>query len=315
MKWLKRNIQNFLKIPLVKRALTFLTSFTLPGFSGIPVYDILVFMFKESRKDLLPTRARSMAFSFFISFFPAIIFLLTLLPYIPLRNLKSEFFNVINELIPSGMLNVFVQKTVDDLLNTPRGGLLSFGAFLTLYFSTQGVQSMIMTFNKTYSIYTQRNQIELRLASLRLTLILFLLLVSSVSVILISNSFLYSTMQAFQFTLPTIYFVTKLWQIIVILMIVFLAISFIYYYGPSTTEKWSFINPGAVVATLTIIFSSFFFKGYINNFDKYNSIYGVFGSIILFLTWLYIIAFVILIGFEINAAIYYKQSLLESKKK
>ena len=95
-----------------------------------------------------------------------------------------------------------------------------------------------------------------------------------------------------------------------ILLLFFLSISSIYYYGPSSKKQWKFITPGSTLATFSSIIASVIFSNYISGFDKYNTIYGIFGSIILFLGWLYINSFVLLIGFELNAAIYYQSIFL-----
>jgi membrane protein len=292
----------------------FLRKFTLPGFDRIPVFIVIKFIASELQKDLIPTRARSIAYSFFIAFFPGMIFLLTLLPYIPLDGVQAQFFSIINEFVPDKVVNSFILTTVDDVINQPREGLLSFGALLTLYFATQGVVSMIMSFNKTYSIYTVRNFFTLRWVALKLTiLLLFLFLISIILLIAgegLINLFLnYVAVKSFWVNISL-----NALRYLIILILFFMSISTIYYYGPSVKKKWKFITPGSTLATLGSIIASLIFSNYISGFDKYNTIYGIFGSIILFLSWLYANAFVLLIGFELNAAIYYQSYILQENE-
>lgn len=312
---LKKEIENFTKThPTVRKSLMFLRKFTLPGFDGIPVFIVIKFIASELQKDLIPTRARSIAYSFFIAFFPGMIFLLTLLPYIPLDGVQAQFFSIINEFVPDKVVNSFILTTVDDVINQPREGLLSFGALLTLYFATQGVVSMIMSFNKTYSIYTVRNFFTLRWVALKLTiLLLFLFLISIILLIAgegLINLFLnFVAVKSFWVNISL-----NALRYLIILILFFMSISTIYYYGPSVKKKWKFITPGSTLATLGSIIASLIFSNYINGFDKYNTIYGIFGSIILFLGWLYVNAFVLLIGFELNAAIYYQSNILQENE-
>lgn len=290
------------------------TEFTLPGFDGIPVFTVIKFIIKELRKDLIPTRARSIAYSFFVAFFPAIIFLLTLLPYIPLQDFQQEFIALINDIVPDKVVNNFILSTMDDLINKPRGGLLSLGAFLAFYFSTQGVVSMIMSFNKTYSIYNRRNFFSIRWVALKLTFILLFLFLASVSLLIVGQNILDVIMQTLNIKSFWVNVVFNFLRYLTIVILFFVSFSTIYYYGPATKKKWKFITPGSTLATIISIISSLIFSNYISGFDRYNTIYGIFGSIILFLGWVYVNAFILLIGFELNAAIYYKSIYQEEEE-
>lgn len=288
-------------------------SFTLPGFEKVPVYDVIVFLYKESQKDLMPTRARSIAYSFFVAFFPGIIFLLTLLPYIPLQSFQAEFIKTVNEIVPDKVAQEFLIATMNEMLNKPRQGLLSLGAILTLYFSTQGVVSMILSFNKTHSIYTQRNFIQLYLVAFKLTAILFLLFLTSIVLIIVGGKLIAFLVAFLGIKSSFAIFGLNVLRYMVIMLLFFISISFIYYYGPSTKKKFKFISLGSSFATLASIITSIAFSMYVSSIDRYDSIYGVFGSVIVFLVWLYLNAFVLLIGFELNASIYYNKEL-NSKK-
>ena len=150
----------------------------------------------------------------------------------------------------------------------------------------------------------------MRLVALKLTILLFFLFVSSVVLLIAGEtimSFLLAKMHILnQFTSILL----NILRYLIILLLFFFSISSIYYYGPSSKKQWKFITPGSTLATFGSIIASLIFSNYISGFDKYNTIYGIFGSIILFLGWLYVNAFVLLIGFELNAAIYYQSIFL-----
>lgn len=308
----KEKIASFIKSkPALLKLIILGKKFTLPGFDKIPVFIVIKFIISELKKDLIPTRARSIAYSFFIAFFPGIIFLFTLLPYIPLDGVQVEFIRLINEFVPDQVVNSFIQATIDDLINKPREGLLSIGAVFTLYFSTQGVVSMIMSFNKTYSIYTNRNFFQLRLVALKLTVILVFLFLVSIVLLIAGEWFITLFLQYVEIKSFFVNLLLNVVRYLIILVLFFVSISTIYYYGPSTKKQWKFITPGSTLATIGSIIASGIFSNYISGFDKYNTIYGIFGSIILFLGWLYVNSFVLLIGFELNAAIYYQSQILK----
>ena len=311
---LKNKIINYIENDSkIQKVLSLLKKFTLPGFDKIPVFNVVKFILEEVRKDQIPTRARSIAYSFFIAFFPGLIFLLTLLPYIPLQGFQTEFITLINEVVPDKVVNSFITETLDDLINKPRGGLLSFGAFLALYFSTQGVVSIIMSFNKTYSIYTRRSFLMMRFVALKLTVLLFFLFVTSVVLLIAGETIMSFILNQLQILNQFTTILLNILRYLIILLLFFFSISSIYYYGPSSKKQWKFITPGSTLATLSSIIASLIFSNYISGFDKYNTIYGIFGSIILFLGWLYVNSFVLLIGFELNAAIYYQSIFLNEE--
>lgn len=295
--------------PILKEWQEKLMRFTLPGFDNVAVFDVLKFFLSEIQKDQIPTRARSISYSFFIAFFPGIIFLFTLLPYIPLDGLQKSLINIINEVIPENVVQNFILVTIDDVLNKPRGGLLSFASILTLYFSTQGMLSMIMSFNKSYSIYTQRNFFAMRWLAIKLTVLLFLLFISSVSLLIVGSQLINSIVAYFNIISAVAIFALNSLRYIIILLLYFISISTIYYYGPATKKKFKFFSAGSTLATFGSIGASIIFSYYVSSLDSYNSVYGFFGSIIMFLGWMYINSFVLLLGFELNASIYYNRNL------
>ena len=308
----KYKITAFVKArPSLLRFIALAKKFSLPGFDKIPVYIVLRFIISELKKDQIPTRARSIAYSFFIAFFPGLIFLLTLLPYIPLDNFQAQLISLINEFIPDKVVNSFILTTIDDVINQPREGLLSFGVLFTFYFATQGVVSIIMSFNKTYSIYTNRNFFTLRAVALKLTVILLFLFLVSIVLLIAGEWFINLFLQYVEIKNYWVNFLLNALRYIIILVLFFVSISTVYYYGPATKKQWKFITPGSSLATIGSIIASLIFSNYISGFEKYNTIYGIFGSIIIFLGWLYVNAFVLLIGFELNAAIYYQSQILQ----
>lgn len=305
----ERLLLNILKrFPFFEKWLEFGRKFTLPGFDKVPVYEVIKFLLEEIKKDQLPTRARSIAYSFFIAFFPGMIFLFTLLPYIPLENFQVEFLKIINELVPDQVAQDFIAFTVDDLLNRPRQGLLSLGAILTLYFSTQGVVSIIESFNKTYSIYTNRNVFQLHWLAFKLTVLLFILFLTSIVLIIVGQQLVQFLVSILNIESKATIFFLNLMRYFIIVILYFFSISVIYYYGPSTKKKFRFISVGSTFATIVSLLGSFLFSVYVSGIDRYDNIYGIFGSIIIFLVWIYVNAFVLLIGFELNASIYYKKA-------
>lgn len=285
------------------RVLEWSKTHSLPGLNKIPLYNIIDFIIAETRNDALTTRANSMAFSFFISIFPAIIVLFTLLAYTPLyQNFDDVLFNGIQDVMP-GTAGKMLYKTVEDIITIPRSGLLSIGFFLAIWFASNGTLSMMHGLEKEYrSAFKRRTPLEKRLIAIQLTFFLALILVASVIFVILGNTilnYIFSFVKADWLTRWMIF--SFRW--VVVFMLFYAGISTIYRYGASTRRPIKFFNPGSMLATLLSILTSWGFSFYVDNFGNYNKLYGSIGTLIVLMVWLQINCLIILIGFELNASI------------
>lgn len=272
----------------------------IPGFDGIPVYDVIAFFVVGIQKSSLTTRASSLAFRFFLALFPSIIFIIAIVPYIPIPNFQQELFKLIKETLPESDT---INDTIDDLINNKNEGLLSFGFIFALYLASDGVNSMIMAFNNSYHTIKKVSFIKQRLTSLLLLVILSLLMITT-SVLIIFNEFIINYLISQEiFTNGSSIYLLKMGEYLIILLLFFLGISSIYYFGSINNNKFRFISAGSSLATLLTILLSSGFAFYVNNFSTYNKVYGAVGTIMVVMLWLYFNALVLLIGFELNASI------------
>lgn len=274
----------------------------LPGFDRMPLYDVLVFFIMGIQKGHINLRASSIAFSFFLSLFPAILFFFTLIPYIPIENFQDGLFDLLKEVIPQNTFNM-VESTLYDIIKRPHTGFLSLGFLMTLYFSTKGVRSMIQAFNSTYHDVETRSWIKQRIISIFLVVVISILIIISISIIIFGTTavktLVYHGVLEGSFTIYLIQF--GKWLVITAMF--FFMISFLYYFGPVKRDRYRFISAGASLATLLALIISLGFNFYISNFSKYNTLYGSIGTLIVFLLWIYFNSIVLLIGFELNASI------------
>lgn len=124
------------------------TKIVLPGFDGMPLYDVIVFFVKGLFDGAITTRASSVAFKFFIALFPAIIFLFTLIPYIPIENFQTTLLESIRTALPEKFY-ILVNGTITDIVSRQHSGLMSIGFILALYFASNGILGVIIAFNST----------------------------------------------------------------------------------------------------------------------------------------------------------------------
>jgi len=302
------------KFPLLYAMERKIKRFTLPGFAKVPVFEVVIFFMAELKDNTMVTRAQAIAFSFFLAVFPAILFSFTLIPYLPINNLEANTMLLLKQVLPNQQSFEFMRANIIDVIHKPRFGLLSFGFISALYLSTNGVITMMRSFDKTYDIYTRRNFFHQRWIALKLTLLLFILLLSSVLVIIGGDVILEWIFNTFHFLSAFSQILLQTLRFTIIAALFLFAISMIYYYGPAVKEKWRFISAGSITATILSIFISIAFSYYVKHFANYNKVYGSLGTIIILQVWFYLNSLVLLIGFELNASIYYNKSLKEKLK-
>lgn len=274
----------------------------LPGFDGIPVYQVLMFFFKGLKKGAITTRASSISFSFFLALFPLVIVFFTLIPYIPIEHFQESLLILMKNLIPEKAYNV-VESTMFDIITQPRSGLLSIGFLLAVYFATNGVNNIIDAFNATYHTISKRSFIKQYVISIALVFIILFIIIIGVSLITIGPVILnYLVVKAVLYK-NFVFVLILIIKWIVIVGIFFFGYSFLYYLGPEKKNQFRFISAGSTLATLLTILSSVVFNYYVNNFSRYNALYGSIGTLLLILVWIYFNSIIVLIGFELNASI------------
>ena len=296
-------LKYFLRISPLKQIIEITKRLRLPGFDGLPLYDVLSFFFKRLNEGELQVRARSMAFSFLLALFPAVIFIFTLIPYIPIEQFQDRMLELIQTLLPGNTYEA-ARTTIEDIVKHQRGGLLSFGFFFALFVSADGVLALLKWFNKSYHGFEFRKPWKLRLMAIALTITLAIFVVFSITLIVISEvvyNYLSRPQQLYDHVMHLLILQIGKW--VILLSLCFAAISLLYYYGPSKDRKMKFISAGSSLATLLIVITSLGFNYFITHFGQYNKVYGSIGTLIIILIWLYINSLVMLVGYELNVAI------------
>ena len=274
----------------------------LPGFDGVPISQVITFVIKGFRKGFLVTRASSIAFNLLMALLPASIFLFTLIPFIPIPNFQQELIKLFENILPSNAFN-FLQTTIIDIVTHKSRGLLLFMFIATIIFSTNGIHAIIHAFVVSAHSFKTRSWLNQRKISVVLLLIV-IFLISTAGFLVIFGKFAVNRLVQLHIVKRyfVIYFLIFLKWILVV-MLLFLAISFLYYFAPAKRTGFKFFSPGSSIATLLFILTSLGFSAYVNNFGQYNKLYGSAGTLMVILIWLYLNSIAILIGFELNVSI------------
>lgn len=274
----------------------------------MPLFDLLAYLAQQLRQSDLNLRASAISFSFFLALFPGLLFLFSLIAYIPVEGLDLAIRRTSQELLPPSAFEL-LYSTIEDIVGRQQGGLLSFGFLLAFYFATTGLTTLSQSFNVSLEVRESRGFIRHQFTVIGLTVLLTLSLLSALLLILLGD-FLLGEMNRLGWMpdgLLPLMVNLLLW--IVILLLVYVGIGLLYYFAPNAPKRHGFFALGSALATILFIGSSLGFSYYVQHFGNYNRLYGSLATLIVLMLWIYVNAWVILIGFELNSALYVKRSL------
>jgi membrane protein len=274
----------------------------LPGFDGVPISHVITFFIKGLRKGVLVTRASSIAFNLLMALLPASIFLFTLIPFIPIPNFQEEVLKLFENFLPSNAFN-FLETSIIDIVTHKSGGLLLIMLIVTIIFSTNGIHAVIHAFVVSAHSFKTRSWINQRKISIVL-LIIVVMMISTAGFLVIFGKIALNRLVELEFIKRNlVIYILIFLKWIMIILLLFFAISSLYYLAPAKRTDFRFFSPGSTLATILFILTSLGFSAYVNNYGPYNKLYGSIGTLMVILVWLYLNSIAILIGFELNVSI------------
>ncbi|WP_203258484.1 YihY/virulence factor BrkB family protein [Hyunsoonleella ulvae] len=295
-------------IPVVNLLVRFLKQIKLPGFEGLSVYDLLELYALGIVKGALTTRASAIAFSFFTAIFPFLLFVIILIPYIPIDNFQAEFLEFLNSFLPPQTSDFFFSNIFDNISGSGGAGLISSVFLLSMLLMANGVNAVFSGFENSYHQQLTRNVFQQYLYALGIALILAFLVLLTVAVFgyfqIYILSPIYESLSGEVLTddnngLGWVVFAKYTFFVIM----VYLATATLYYFGTKEGRNARFFSIGALLTTLLIILTSYLFGVYIDNFSKYNELYGSIGALLILLLYLWLNSNILLLGYELNASL------------
>jgi membrane protein len=287
----------------------------LPGFEGVPLYDVIKFFLNQIRKVGLNDRARSIAFSFLTAVPAAAIFLCTLIPYLPVsKKIVNQLMQLTKDIAPNQNTSALISNFLNDFLEKPRNGLLSFGLLLALFYASNAMMGMMRSFNKSLIYNSKRNMFQTRWMAIKLTLLLVLLVIGSVVMLVTQDQLLRNLLKWMNVHNRTIKTLLKTLRWLVIIPLFYYSIAFIYKYAPAVNKRWRLSSPGTLLATFLFIVTTFVFSYWVNKFGTYNKVYGSIGSILILMLLIYFDSMILLIGYELNVSIHHLKVMADERK-
>jgi membrane protein len=273
-----------------------------PGFQGNTLYAVLKYYGKNFSIPHLTERAAAISYNFIMAVPPTCLFIFTLIPSLPFvskRGLKHQLHILITDLIPAQANNKGIIQFVDGFIDGSKIALISFTFILSLFFASNAVIGLMRSFNKDYIGFKKIKGLKKRWMAIKLTILLFSLLMLCFILLLVQSNIL----NLVGITNRHIRHIILYGRWVFIIALIFYSYAFIYKYAPSTQKRWKLVSPGAVIATSLSIIATIGFSAFVNNFGRYNILYGSIGSIMIIMIMIFLNSLVVLIGFEFNLSI------------
>lgn len=268
-------------------------------------------LYNEINEDNVYTNAAAMAYAWMFAVFPFVIFLLTLIPYLP-AEFRSHAVDLTRQVLEQSLTPTSAQtilNNIGDVVNNPRGGLLSLGLILTLFAASGGMNATMTALDMAFDIEQSRTYLWRRIVAMMLTVFMCLCLIVIVIVIPI-GSLVTKLLLEYNDKLPpnirpwfndtTLVLITVI-RYIVGLTVMQILIGVIYHFGRSQrNHRIHFFTPGSILAGIGWIATGMGMRFYVENFANYSKTYGAVAGMVVMLMVFYINAIIILIGAELD---------------
>lgn len=269
--------------------------------------DILVRTWKEAGDDNVGLLAAGVAFYGFLAFVPLLASAVLTYGLVADPQTVAEHIQALARTLPREAASIIADQLKG--ITGSKSGAHGFGLLLAiavaLYGASKGSASVITALNIAYEVKESRGFLKRTLLALLMTVGLVVVVLFGASAI----SALAFVEHLLPFSSPVVHTALQVLLWAVAAAVVGLGLALVYRYAPDRPDApWAWITPGSAAATLLWILASFGFGLYVSNFGDYNATYGSLGGVVVFLTWLYLSAYIVLMGGEMNSELERQQA-------
>lgn len=288
------------KVPVLRNLMHVAKRIQLPWLKGMSFYDLLELYLIGVAQGAISYRAASIAFSFFMSLFPFALFILNLIPYIPIDNFQADFLRFVEESVPPRTFDA-IATIINDILNNSHSGLISTGFFLSIFLMANGLNAILGGFETSRHVIIKRGFIRQYAVAVGMSLLLSFILIVTISSIVVFEVFIQQTkiQDIFSDRIPLL----SMGRYAFVILMILITTSILFKFGTKREKDRSFISIGSVFTTVLIILSSYFFGIWVVKFSKYNELYGSIGTLLIMMFYIWINCMILLLGFELNGTI------------
>lgn len=290
------------KLPVIKQLVFLLKRIKLPWLHGLSFYELLDLYFVGIVEGAISYRAAAIAWSFFMALFPFMLFILNLIPYIPIKGFQADFLGFVQQSVPPTTYDA-IYKIINDILHNSHSGLLSTGFLMAILLMTNGVNAILGGFESSHHVHItlKRKFFRQYFVALALSIMLSMLLIITVAAIVIFEVIIQKTkiQDVLSDNIPLI----EMGRYAFVILMILMSTSLLFRFGIRNEKNRAFISIGSVFTTILIIVSSYFFGIWVVKFSKYNELYGSIGTLLVVMFYIWINCMILLLGFDLNASI------------
>ncbi len=292
----KKIEDKLLEIPLIRNVVIGLKKIKLPWLQGLSLYYLIELYVIGIIESALTYHASAIAFSFFMALFPFALFILNLIPFIPIDGFQEDFLLFVKDGVPPNTYDA-IYKIISDILNNSDSGLLSSGFILSIFLMANGLNGILGGFETSRHVLVKRGFIRQYIVALGMSMLLSFLLIVTVATIVFFEVLLQKTVFSDQIQLIVI------GRYAFVILMILMTISILFKFGTKHDKNRAFISIGSVFTTILIILDSYLFGIWVVKFSKYNELYGSIGTLLILMFYIWINCMILLLGFELNATI------------
>ncbi|SCX87977.1 YihY/virulence factor BrkB family protein [Flavobacterium caeni] len=288
------------KIPGLRNLMHVTQRIKLPWLQGMSFYDLLELYLIGVAQGAISYRAGAIAWSFFMSLFPFALFILNLIPYIPIDNFQNDFLRFVEQGVPPQTYDA-IASILSDIMNNSNSGLLSWGIVLAILLMSNGLNAIMGGFETSRHVIIKRGFVRQYVVALGMSLLLSMLLIITIASIVVFEVIIQQT--KIQDVLSDRIPLLSMGRYAFVILMILLTTSILFKFGIKRDKNRSFISIGSVFTTILIILSSYFFGIWVVKFATYNELYGSIGTLLIMMFYIWINCMILLLGFELNGTI------------
>ncbi len=292
----KKTEDRLLEIPLIRNVVIGLKKIKLPWLKGLSLYYLIELYVIGIIESAVTYHASAVAFSFFMALFPFALFILNLIPFIPIDGFQEDFLLFVKDGVPPNTYDA-IYKIISDILNNSDSGLLSSGFILSIFLMANGLNGILGGFETSRHVLVKRGFIRQYIVALGMSMLLSFLLIVTVATIVVFEVLLQKTVFSDQIQLIV------LGRYAFVILMILMTTSILFKFGTKHDKNRAFISIGSVFTTILIILDSYLFGIWVVKFSKYNELYGSIGTLLILMFYIWINCMILLLGFELNATI------------
>lgn len=295
---------------VVKTLIGWSKKMVLPGFGGMSLFAVFNYVFESFQTSAYGMRSSAIAFKFFLALFPGLLFFVSLIPFVPVDNFQENLLTEIDAVTPDNIYGV-IESTINDLINTKHHFVLSIGILMTLFYASNGINTMLSVFNSSHQIELKRNPIKQRLLSLALFAGISIFII--VALVALTYGEYFVRQVSYENLGGVLKFLFQLVKWLIMIVSVMAAMGILFNLGNPQIKSSKWVTAGTTLATVLILVVSEAISFFFTNFGQYNELYGSIGTLMMILIWLNAVCYVILIGFELHTLSDFQLKKLEEE--